>query len=286
MEDDRWPKLCDAVAEDDGLPVRPARYWTEDKLYFWNGYIHITTMAMVGKPTWPGGLVYIDLFGGPGVCKLRSGRRVPGSPLIAAHARKPFTNIVVCEEKPELAAACRLRLNRSGTESQCQVLEGDCNELVQDVLRFIPDRALTLAFIDPTGLHANFETLKTLTSGRQADLLILFADRHDIIRNVDGYYRQGPESKLDKVLGPKSDWRRQWTQLANQNSEKACKLFADIYKNQLRQLLGYEFFREEVMSSAQSPLYRLIFASKHELGVDFWDKATKKYASGQGRLFR
>jgi hypothetical protein len=65
MTRDRWPELCEFVERDDGLPVRPIKHWTEDKLYFWNGYIHITTTAMVGNPKWPAGVFYVDLFGGP-----------------------------------------------------------------------------------------------------------------------------------------------------------------------------------------------------------------------------
>lgn len=62
-------------------------------------------------------------------------------------------------------------------------------------------------------------------------------------------------------------------------------MFADLYKSQLHRLLGYREFGEQSMKSAKGALYRLIYASKHECGLDFWHKATKKYPSGQGRLF-
>lgn len=284
-EEDRWPELCAFVEKDDGLPTRPVRHWTEDKLYFWNGYIHITTMSMVGKAAWPRGVVYVDLFGGPGVCTLKSKKRVPGSPLIAAYARKPFTKIVVCEKNPTFAEACEKRLASSGTPSDYHVLRGDCNVLAKEVAALIPGRALTLAFIDPTGLHAHFETIKTLSLGRQVDLLVLFADRQDIVRNVQTYYEQGEGSNLDHVLGPQSNWREAWRQLAVPTPVNVCNLFTQIYKNQLKLHLNYSYFGEEIMSSSTTPLYRLIFASKHKQGLDFWQKATKKYASGQRRLF-
>lgn len=284
-EKDRWPELCEFVEKDDGLPTRPAGHWTEDKLYFWNGYIHITTMSMVGKRAWSGGVVYVDLFGGPGVCTLKSNRRMPGSPLIAAYARKPFARIIVCEKNLGLAEACEKRLAHSGTESDCYVLRGDCNVLVEEVVRLIPDRALTLAFIDPAGLHAHFDTIRTLTQDRRVDLLVLFADRHDIVRNVGQYYKQGQESNLDRVLGPNSNWRDRWRQLGAATAPSVCTMFAEIYRNQLKRHLGYEFSAEEIVSSSTTPLYRLIFASKHKQGRDFWEKATRKYASGQLRLF-
>ena len=285
MSRDRWPELCELVEKDDGLPVRDAHHWTEDKLYFWNGYIHMTTTAMVGSPKWPAGVFYVDLFGGPGVCTLKqSKKRMPGSSLIAAYAPKPFTKIIVCEKDRDLAEACEARLGTICDADRFVVLRGDCNELIEQVVGRIPDRALTVAFIDPTGLHAHFDTITTLSKRGRVDLLVLFADAYDIKRNVE-IYRQNSESNLDRVLGPDSGWRKQWDQLDNWTGDKARKLFAEIYKSQLARHLGYKEFGEKTMRSASGPLYRLIYASKHKLGLKFWNEATKKYASGQKQLF-
>jgi hypothetical protein len=43
---DRWTELCQRVATSDGLPVREAGPWTEDKLYYWHRYIEITTFEV------------------------------------------------------------------------------------------------------------------------------------------------------------------------------------------------------------------------------------------------
>jgi len=284
MTRDRWRELCQSVEQDDGLPTRAVNHWTEDKLYFWNGYIHITTTAMVGKPAWSAGLAYVDLFGGPGVCTLKdSKRRIPGSPLIAANAPKPFSKILICEKDSRLAAACKTRLAATASSDCCEVFVGDCNELVQQTASVIPDRALTLAFVDPTGLHAWFETIATLSERGRVDLLLLFADAYDIQRNLSRYW-DDRHSNLDRVLGPGVDWRPEWERLENRSSTYVRRMFADLYKGQMRRLLGYRVFGEQPMSSAKGVLYRLIYASKHERGLDFWHKATKKYASGQKRF--
>lgn len=285
MARDRWLELCKLVENDDGLPSRWVNHWTQDKLYFWNGYIHITSVAMVGKPTWPGGLVYVDLFAGSGICTLKeSKRRIPGSPLIAAYAPKPFGKILVCEKIRRLAQACETRLGRTEARDRSVVLPGDCNQLVQKIAAMIPDRALTLAFIDPTGLHAWFETIASLSQRGRVDLLVLFADAYDIQRNLKRYY-DDPNSNLDRVLGPDSNWRAKWEQLQNYSSTSVRKMFAEIYKGQLRRHLGYTRFGEQSIAGAKGALYRLIYASKHPRGLDFWEKVTKKYASGQRRLF-
>jgi three-Cys-motif partner protein len=282
---DRWPELCKLVEADDGLPVRDVGKWTEDKLIFWNRYVDITTSAMVGNPKWPGGLGYVDLFGGPGVCRLeKSGRRIPGSALIAANAPKPFRFILVSELSREAATALEARLKRTSAANSARVFQGDCNLRIAEMASLIPAKALTLAFIDPEGLHVRFETIQALAARGRVDLLILFADYMDIVRNVDRYEKQ-VDSNLDRMMGPESIWRDEWKGLFNRSRENICKLFAKEYCRQLQRILGYKVFAEEVMKSANGPLYRLIFASKHERGLEFWNKITKKSADGQLGLF-
>ena len=237
---------------------------------------------MIGKAAWPAGLVYVDLFAGPGICRIKSsGRRVPGSALIAANAPKAFRQILLVEMDPILAEACTQRLNNTRASNSFRMFQGDCNQIIGQLLPFIPDRALTLAFIDPEGLDARFETIRTLTSDRRVDLLVLFADAYDVVRNVDQLYFNNPDSKLDQTLGPNSNWRQRWRSLGNQRGTQARALFAEIYKDQLRRELGYQVFGEKVMKSEKGPLYRLIYASKSAKGLEFWDKVTNKDSGGQ-----
>jgi three-Cys-motif partner protein len=282
---DRWQSLCELVRIEDGLPTREVGAWTEKKLFFWNRYLDITTSSMSKKPQWAAGLVYVDLFAGPGICSVRrSSRRIPGSVLIAANQLQQFSKIVACELDALNASACEQRLLRSPAANHCKVVQGDCNEKIDEICGEIPDQALTLAFIDPESLHARFSTVSHLTANRRVDLLILFADRYDIIRNVSLYAKQ-ETSKLDEVLGGDSDWRARWAALPNQNALNTCRLFGDIYKEQLKKHLQFEAFGTKVIRSAKGPLYTLLFASKHPLGLEFWHKVTAKDVSGQGELF-
>lgn len=279
-----WQDLLIKVQTDDGLPTRETGSWSFNKLWWWNRYIEITTRAMVGKPHWSE-LVYVDLFAGPGICESRTDhQRFPGSPLIAALAPKQFGRLLLCEADRELANACESRLARFGADARATVFHGDCNERIADICAAIPDRALTLAFIDPTGLHAGFETVRTLTENRRVDLFILFADNMDIVRNVDLYAGQG-ESKLDRVLGPGCDWRSAWRNLDNHSPSRVARLFVDLYKQQLADRLGYIYSADEpIKNSKNTPIYRLFYASKSELGLDFWQKTASKERLGD-RLF-
>ncbi len=287
MAKDRWPDLCKLVAQDDGLPTwHEARHWTAKKLYFWHRYVEITTTAMVGRDQWPAALVYVDLFAGAGVCTLKdTNERMPGSALIAAYAARPFSRIIACEENAHLAKALKARFANTLMARRCHVLTGNCNDLIGEVVGLIPQDSLTLAFIDPTGLDAEFRTIATLSRSRRADLLVLFADAYDIPRNLKQHYRQDRDSKLDRALGPDCPWREELDDLANPTGLSKRNLFRRLYEKQLERHLGYTHFRNKAIESARGPIYSLIYASKHELGLKFFDEALKKDVSGQRELF-
>lgn len=283
---DRWPELCRLVDSDDGLPVRESGRWAEDKLWFWHRYIEITTTAMVASPRWKAGLVYVDLFAGPGVCHLdQTNKRIPGSPLIAARAKKPFRRILLCEKDRKSASACETRMQATPATKTFEMFVGDCNKRIDDIVARIPHGALTLAFLDPTGLHAHISTLAKLSAGGRVDLLILFPDAVDAVRNVEYSYFPKPGSNLDQVLGDDSNWRAEWKQLGSTEGPKVRRWFAGLYRRQLERHAGYSHFGEEVIRRQRRPLYRLVYATKHARGLDFWSKVTTRESGGQKRLF-
>jgi hypothetical protein len=115
--------------------------------------------------------------------------------------------------------------------------------------------------------------------------VILLADAYDITRNAEYYYRSDPNSKLDQVLGLDSPWRDRLSNLSNYTGDNVRNLFADIYKEQLKRHLGYTFFGHKTIESLRGPLYKLIYASKDELGLKFWNIAMAKDFRGQRDLF-
>lgn len=277
MPNPAWDVFCEQFQEDDGLPTRDSRVWAEEKLFAWYRYVNITTKAMVGKPQWSAGIYYVDLFAGPGICKLRSGRRIPGSPLIAAHAPKRFDNLLLCELNSENANACRQRLASSPSSDSFMVMEGDCNDVVHDIRKQIPKWSLTVAFIDPESLQIHFDSLRALTEDRRVDLLILFPDAMEVNRNVDTYYFPREDTKLDQVLGNDSDWRERMR--ANPAGNRR-RILTDAYLHQIETRLGYLLADEVVIrqkhGNKRLDLYRLIYASRHQQGIDFWKKSVAR----------
>jgi len=200
--------------------------------------------------------------------------------LIAANAPKPFNAVLAAEREPDLADALAERLRRTPAGPVAKVFAGDCNNSIDRIIEHIPKRALTLGFIDPESMSVDFATVRKLSECGQVDLLILFADRMDLVRNVDRYVAEQP-STLDRMMGQHSRWRELWAQQINRSADNICQLFVKEYKSQLGNQLGYRVFGEKTMNNANGPIYRLIFASKNAKGLEFWDKVTQRDRGGQ-----
>ena len=134
-------------------------------------------------------------------------------------------------------------------------------------------------------MHAKFETVERLAKGRSVDFLILVADGYDIVRNVEVYAKQD-RSNLDEFLGDGSNWRDAFANLPNYDSNHICRMFLDEYQTQLKSRLGYSHFGAENLKLPKGTgLYRILFASRHELGMKFWRESTKTDKDGQSVMF-
>lgn len=253
-----------ASPEDDGLTIPRVGEWSHDKHHFLLRYIDAFTTAMRGK-RWSG-LHYIDLFAGAGIERLSQSNRLDwGSPLIAAQSPYAFRRLHLCERNAEKHQALLARIQRYAQARQIQLLRGDANEKVSEVVAAIPPHSLSLAFLDPYGLHLDYETLRSLASQR-ADLIIFFPDRLDILRNWETYYWGNPDSNLDRVLGGNSNWRaiRDGTP-----KNRWARAFRDLYVAQIGKL-GYAQFEYEPIPSTGRRLYWLVFCSRSEVGGKIW----------------
>jgi three-Cys-motif partner protein len=255
--------------QDDGLIYPPVGSWSRDKHHFLARYVDMFTSAMKGKFA----LHYIDLFAGAGIENVKGVGLEWGSPLIAAQAKKPFDFLHLCEEKTENFAALQARVEKYRQPNPPQLICGDANKVVGEIaLAIPPNKTLSLAFLDPFGLHLHYETLRRLTSGnKRIDLLIYFPDAVDVDRNIELYAKQA-QSNLCRVLGTKS-WR---SRIENQPSDRWKKIIRDVYFEQIGKL-GYEFRDSEPISKPDgTPLYQLLFCSRHKLGAKFWNEVVAK----------
>ncbi|TFG44784.1 MAG: three-Cys-motif partner protein TcmP [Candidatus Brocadiia bacterium] len=262
-----------APPKDDGLIIPEVGEWSRDKHYYLRRYIDAFTSSM--KKKW-GGLHYIDLFAGAGIEKLKdSGDLDWGSPLIAA--QYPFSKLHLCELNTEKYSTLKIRINEYKRDSQ--ILQGDANEKIAEIVNDIPKRSLSLAFLDPYGLHLEFETLKVLANKR-ADLIIFFPDHLDALRNWEHNYHDNPDSLLDRCLGDGTDWR---SIRKSTPPEKYAEVLRNLYVKQIKSL-GYTEFEYKRISMKGHPLYILIFCSRHKLAAKLWRGISSIQHDGQRTL--
>lgn len=264
---------------DDGMVIPEVKWWSRDKHHFLRRYIDAFTTAMKSK-RWSA-INYVDLFSGAGLERIAGTNQLEwGSPLIAAQAPAPFSKLYLCEQNREKYEALRSRLGRfrSGFDDRC--IHGDANEVVNDIVVEIAPKSLTLAFLDPFGLHAEYETLRAL-GHKRADLILFFPVELDAIRNMRAYYWDDPDSRLDAVLGDDSGWR---DLVANTPKAQIPARLIELYVKQISKL-GFRHFEWEPIPSHGSPLYRLIFCSKSDVGLKIWRRVSSTKPGGQRTFF-
>jgi len=226
------------------------------------------------------GLHYIDLFAGAGIERLKDSKALEwGSPMLAVHARYPFSQLHLCEKSGTKHKALTARVSQKRADSQ--ILCGDANRCIDEIVQEIPmTSTLSLAFLDPYGLHLEFETLRKLSDIR-ADLIVFFPDHIDALRNQEMHYLQDSNSNLDRCLGPGADWR---TVRDVTPTDRLAEALRNLYVDQIRSL-GYCEFEYQRIYMKGHPLYILIFCSRSTVAAKLWRGISIKESDNQRRLF-
>ena len=251
----------------DGLPIRDSGSWIDDKHRVLVYLAQIFSTGM--KHRWQH-RVYIELFSGPGRCFVRdSGKEELGSPLrVIDH---DFTRFIFVDINTRAARALESRLAGCPNANKVEIWNGDCAEAVKQIQ--IPNDALTLAFIDPTGIaDAPFELIRTLRAKTRCDLLINVQHGMGIKMNMHQYTPDADaDCALTKFLGDDS-----WKKLLGVSPSDFFQQYLQLYRNRLRGE-GFKFSDNQVIVNMRqsTPLYLLLFASAHPRGQEFWDKAVR-----------
>jgi len=160
----------------------------------------------------------------------------------------------------------------------------DANSVIEEVVAQLPPRSLGIAFLDPWSLGIHFETIRALTESRPIDLLILFPDAIDLIRNTDEYYYPKKSPRLDDAMGDSGVWRNMWDEVRDRDSGARKKAIVEYYFGRLSSI-GYTYHDAHDIRGGSGPLYKVVFACKHPLGLKFWRIAVKEDLPGQRNLF-
>lgn len=212
--------------------------------------------------------VYLELFSGPGKCLVReTGVEDLGSPLKVID--KEFTRFIFVDISTEAARALEKRLAAHPNADKVEIWNGDCAEAINRIS--IPGDALTFGFIDPTGIaHAPFSLIEALKRKTRCDLLINVQHGMGIKMNLHQYSPDADEDcALTKFLGDDS-----WKAIHGKPAGEFFREYLDLYRKKLASI-GFIHSKNHVMVNMKRniPLYLLLFASAHELGQNFWNKA-------------
>ncbi|RLC69861.1 MAG: hypothetical protein DRI81_19900, partial [Chloroflexi bacterium] len=278
--------------QDDSLLMRETGAWAAEKLDYLARYIGLFEIAMRRK--WST-RYYVDLLAGPGKNVVRdSGDVLLGSPLLALTAAYPFTGYFFADLSDRNVKALRQRCAASPHSQRVDIRTGDCNDLVNDIVAHIKCddwRSLNLAFLDPEGMELQWKTVAKLATVRRMDLIINYP-QGGLNRYMPRAFETPGQTNVDDFFGDRA-WREIYRECQNRESLLGIhRRLIDFYKESLQQL-GYTVIRqvdqigdEPLIRNVKrrAPLYRLLFASKHSLGHDFWHKVTRRDVHGQTRL--
>ena len=279
--------------EDDGLKMCEYGPWTAIKLDYLARYIDIFETAM--RKQWKH-RNFIDLFSGSGKNRIKKSNKILlGSPLLAITTTYPFTGYFFVDSSPEKTKSLEQRCSAYLFPENINIFTGDCNKVVErvvDLLKPNQNHSLNLAFLDPQGFELEWSTLAKLASIKRMDLIIYYPQMGFTRYLNEAFLTKGPNA-VDKFFGG-DEWRIIYEEVKHKGKKGLDRRLIDLYKNKLN-LLGYtEVFRgnegigEEPLIRNQSrntPLYRLLFASKNKLGHEFWQKIIRRDVYGQIQLF-
>jgi len=270
------------ISAADGLPVRSSGAWAEEKLYYLRRYLDIFSNGMKNK--WAGRLYYVDLFAGPGRCRVRgTGEEYDGSPLIAL-TQFEFGKYYFFESDPASFHALETRVKSRVSEKldKISMFLGDCNNTIEKAN--LPREGLGVAFIDPTGIAPiSFETVTRLADQRQLDLIINFSEGMGIRMNLHQYTGTDTNA-LTRFIGSQR-WKAR-RRKSPTSFNQLCTEIADEYLANLGDL-GYIVVNSDwiaVKTDQNALLYYLVFASKNPKGNDFWREIKKIGPHGQREL--
>jgi len=269
--------------------MRESGPWVAEKLDYVKRYINVFETSMRKK--WSR-RHYIDLFAGPGKCVCRrTGMVYLGSPLLALTTKYPFTDYLFVDCDSDSIAALQQRCRASSVLADVQFEVGDANRVAWKIVERIQGvPSLNLAFLDPDGLELQWDTVATLAQIERLDLIIHYSQM-GLSRVMPNVFGSETLTDVDLFFGD-TEWRTIYEKYQRHEEQFLHRQLMDHYKSKLRGLGYEETFRDDevgaepvIRNEKNAPLYRLLFASKHPLGLEFWQKVIGRNVYGQRRLF-
>ncbi|OQA32207.1 MAG: hypothetical protein BWY57_02144 [Betaproteobacteria bacterium ADurb.Bin341] len=266
---------------DDGLPAEEVGIWAKEKHDYLCRYIDISRSARAKYlGTGKAGATYIDLFCGPGRCKVRdTGEWIDGGAVSAwkksQEGGAPFTHVFIGDLDVQRREAAVTRLRQLG--APVVGIDGTAVQSVHKIVKHLNPYGLHFAFLDPFDLATlNFDIIVTLSQLTRIDMLVHISQM-DLQRNAVSYATT-EESAFD-TFAP--GWRNKVAIIQAQQT-----LRQQVFQYWRDKVAGLGVWPSTDMrllkGGNNQPLYWLLMAAKHPLPHKFW--ATASNIEGQGKL--
>ena len=148
------------------------------------------------------GAVYVDLFAGTGLVKVKdTGDIVAGSAPCASMSGKGFDYSIMVEMNKNRCKILKKRMLKIPRKDDFDIVNGDANEVIDNVIDKIKSRfnnPIILAFVDPEGLEIKFRTLKALSDGFPSCDFLINANDQGASR-VAGQARSGMQNRAQPL---------------------------------------------------------------------------------------
>lgn len=266
---------------DDGLPAEEVGVWAKEKHDYLCRYIDISRGTRA-KYLGPGkaGATYIDLFCGPGRCKVRGTDEWIDGGAVAAWKKSqegsaPFTQVFIGDLDTQRREAAVTRLRQLG--APVEEINGAAASAVQQVIARLNAYGLHFAFLDPFNLEAlDFGIINSLSKLKRIDMLV-HVNQMDLQRNLVSNVTS-EESAFD-TFAP--GWRNKVSVVRGQHEIRQSVF--QYWRDQVASLGVWPSADMKLITGSKNqPLYWLLLAAKHDLAHKFW--ATASNVEGQGKL--
>jgi three-Cys-motif partner protein len=221
------------------------------------------------------GVQYVELYSGPGrLLDESTGVEQAGSPIRALSVRKPFTHYVLSDFSQGCVDALSTRV---GERTDVDIVHGDANDPghLKRVADLLNPRALIVAYLDPARPQdLRWTTVEYLATKFGFIDLIINLPLNSLMRAILGAYRgggRGPgaagrflnHARPHDLLVPRVD---------RPNTAATIGAIRRHYDEQLMALGFKQPARRSINFPADNPYYDILLISRHERGLDLWNK--------------
>jgi three-Cys-motif partner protein len=254
--------------DEDGLPREVIGAWSKQKLNILTRYVQASSGAR--KRFLRSEATYIDVFCGPGRCRIRdTAECIDGSPVAAfkqaVKSGAPFTSLHVSDFNPEMANAAEIRLQHLGAPVRRD--DGTAAAAIERIVEQCNPHGLHLAFLDPYNLGSlSFSIFKALARLKRVDVIV-HVSVQDLQRNTRRYTTEEYDQFDEFAPG--------WRNVIDPNRpQTAVRLDIVKYWSEKVASLGLPRANHEELITGEKNerLYWLLFLASNKLAQSLWPK--------------